>query len=119
MITGYVNKELLPTVDIGLPAGSGVTTIPAIVDTGFSGYLCLADRHVDEVPMEYKYVERYELADGSVIVRDVFRARILFGRREREVDVIFTAAADTLIGAALMQGHELCVDYVRGTVKII
>lgn len=47
MIEGYVNEFLEPLVEIGLKRGDTVTSIPAVVDTGFSGYLCLAEQHID------------------------------------------------------------------------
>ena len=41
MIEGYVNEALEPVVEIGLKCEDAITVIPAVVDTGFSGYLCL------------------------------------------------------------------------------
>ena len=40
LIEGRVNEFLEPVVEIGLKWGESVTMIPAIVGTGFSGYLC-------------------------------------------------------------------------------
>ena len=45
-----------------LKRGSTVTMIPALVDTGFSGYLCLSKWYIDQLEMNFKFVERYELA---------------------------------------------------------
>jgi predicted aspartyl protease len=52
MIEGYVSEALEPIVEIGLIEGNVVTTIPAIVDTGFSGYLCLSDRYAGQIEGE-------------------------------------------------------------------
>lgn len=119
MIEGCVKEESLePVVKIGLRQGDTLTTIQAVVDTGFSGYLCLAERCVDQVDMTFEFAEPYELANGEVIVKDVFRGSIVFNGRELEVDLILTASQDTLIGASLLKDHKLSIDYPGGSVRI-
>lgn len=118
MIEGYVNEALEPVVEIGLRRGDVVTIIPALVDTGFSGYLCLAKRWIDQLGMTFEYAESYELADGEVITMDVFRGVILFDGQEQEVDVILTASDDTLIGASLFKEYQVAIDYPRSHVRM-
>lgn len=119
MIEGYVKEESLePMVEIGLKGSGIVTIISAVVDTGFSGYLCLADQLVDQLDMMFEFAERYELADGEVIVKDVFRGSIVFDGRELEVDLILTASQDTLIGALLLRDYKLSIDYPGRTIRI-
>lgn len=118
MIEGYVNEALEPVLEIGLKQGDSVTTIPAIVDTGFSGGVCLSEEHVEHIEMTFEYAEPYELANGEVIVKDVFRGTIVFDGRAREVDVIFTASQDSLIGASLLKNHKLSISYPERSVRI-
>lgn len=118
MITGYVSDGLEVTVEIGLLGESTLMRIPAIIDTGFSGYLALSERYIDDLEMSFKYVERYELADGSIIVKDVFHARIILGSEERDVYTIVTASTDTLIGAGLLRRHHVAIDYPQRIVQI-
>jgi len=118
MIQGHVNEALEPIVEIGLRRGEVIVTIPTIVDTGFSGYLCLSERHVDEMTMAFHHVEHYELANGDVIPNDVFRGMIRFDGQDQEVDVILTASDDTLIGASLFRGYKVAIDYARCRVRI-
>jgi len=110
MIEGIVNEALEPIVEIGLKQGEAVTTIPVVVDTGFTGYLCLAERYVNQFDMMFAFAEPYELADGDIIVEDVFRGILVFDGREQEVDVILTASQDALIGASLLQDYRLSID---------
>ncbi|MCI2424443.1 hypothetical protein LM599_00155 [Candidatus Acetothermia bacterium] len=105
-------------MEIGIKRGDAVTMIPAIVDTGFSGSLCLAEQHVDQLAMTFQFVERYELANGEVIAKDVFRGSIMFDGREQEVELILTASQDTLIGASLLKGYKIMIDYPGRTVRI-
>ena len=118
MIEGRVNEFIEPVLEIGLKRGSTVTMIPALVDTGFSGYLCLSEWYIDQLEMSFKFVERYELASGEVIVKDVFVGSVVFDGREQEVDCIVSASQDTLIGASLLKDYEVRVNYPKRTVQI-
>lgn len=118
MISGYVSDSLVPMVEIGLRSGDSLIRIPAILDTGFSGYLAVSERYIDELDMSFKYVERYELANGMIIVKDVFHANIVFGNEERDVYTIVTASTDTLIGAGLLRRHHIVIDYPQRIVQI-
>lgn len=53
MIEGYVNDGLQPIIQIRLRRGDALTTTEAIVDTGFSGDLCLARKHADQMDMAF------------------------------------------------------------------
>lgn len=118
MIEGYVNEALEPVVEIGLKGEDAIAMILAVVDTGFSGHLCLAEQYIDQLEMVFKFVERYELANGEVIVKDVFLGNVAFDGREQEVDLILTSSQDTLIGASLLQDYKLSIDYPRRIVRI-
>ena len=118
MIKGYVNEALEPVVEIGLKRGDDVIPVPAVIDTGFSGQLCLAERHVEHVKMSFEFAEPYELANGEVAVMDVFRATIMFGRRTHVVNLILTSSQDTLIGASLLKGFKLTIDYPGRVVEV-
>lgn len=118
MIRGYVNEVLEPVVEIGLKRGEAMEFIPAIVDAGFSGFLCLSKRHEDRIELVFHHIERYELANGEVVVMDVFRGTIVFGGRSNVVNLILTSSQDTLIGASLLKDGKLSIDYPRRVVKI-
>jgi len=118
MIQGYVNEALEPVIEIGLKRGEATEFIPTIVDTGFSGHLCLSQRHEEKIEMVFHHVERYELANGEVVAMDVFRGTIVFDGREQEVNLILTASEDTLIGAALLSDHLLTINYPERTVRV-
>ena len=64
------------------------------------------------------FVERYELANGEVIAKDVFLGSVVFDGCEQEVDCIVTASQDTLIGASLLKNYALRIDYPKCTVQI-
>jgi len=118
MIKGEVTEALDPVIEIGLKDGETVSMIEAIVDTGFSGYLCLSEQWVDKLDMSFGFVESYEMANGEIITRDVFRGVIRFDGQERGVDVILTTSDDTLIGASLFKEYLVAIDYPRRHVRM-
>ncbi len=118
MIAGRISDTLEPLVEVGLKRGDTITTVSAVGDTGFSGTLCLAERYSELLDLEFRFIERYELANGEVIAKDVFRGWIVFDGHEQEVEIIFTASQDTLIGASLLQDYKLTVDDPARTVQL-
>ena len=52
MIRGHVSATLEPVIDLSLVQGDMVTVIPAIIDTGFSGMLCLAERYLAQIDLK-------------------------------------------------------------------
>jgi clan AA aspartic protease len=119
MIEGCVNDALEPVVEIGLKQGEAVTTILATLDTGFGGALCLAEQHVDRLDMTFVYAEPYELANGEIIAKEVFKGTVVFDGREEEVNLILTASQDSLIGASLLRRYRVCIDYPQRTLQVI
>ena len=78
MIAGVVNDSLELVVQIGLMRAGETTRIPAVVDTGFSGDLCLSRDQIEAMDLEFSYVDRYELADGTIVTKDVFAGQAEF-----------------------------------------
>ena len=60
-----------------MPRGE-TTRTQAVVDTGFSGDLCLTRDQIEAMDLEFSYVDRYELADGTIVTKDVFAGQAEF-----------------------------------------
>jgi hypothetical protein len=56
-----------PLTLIGLVQGDTVTVIPAVIDIGFSGMVCLAERYLAQVNVTFQFLESYELAHGEIV----------------------------------------------------
>ena len=118
MIRGRVSPGLEPVLELGLVQGDTVTVIPAVIDTGFSGMLCLAERYLTQMTLLFKFAEQYELANGDLVRQQVFAGRIVWDGRAQEVEVITTASQDTLLGATLLQPYPLTIDYPNHEVRL-
>ena len=51
MIRGRVTEALDPMIELGLKQGDTITVIPAVIDTGFSGMVCLAERYLEQIAL--------------------------------------------------------------------
>ncbi len=78
MIRGHVTATFDPVIELGLKHGDSVAVIPAVIDTGFNGMLCLAERYQAQLDVTALFIERYELANGEVVAQEVFAGRIVW-----------------------------------------
>lgn len=117
MIRGRLGAALEPLVPIVLH-GRTESAIEALVDTGFSDYVCLARRHRRRLTLVPAGSELYELADGTLVREPVYEASVTFDGARQPVLVTISRSWDTLIGMALLRGKRLEVNVRRGTVVI-
>jgi len=112
MTKGFVNDDLEPVIEIGLIAGDRVERTFAIIDTGFNGYLCLAENLIDKIDLNYIGTDLFELGNGEVVENDVFSGGIIFDERECDVLVILSTSSDVLIGTSLLKAKTLFIDFI-------
>lgn len=118
MTEGFVNEDLEPVIEIGLIAGDSVERTFAIIDTGFNGYLCLAENLIDKIDLSYIGTDLFELGNGEVVENDVFSGRIKFDERECKVLVILSTSSDVLIGTSLLKAKTLFIDFIDRKVEV-
>jgi clan AA aspartic protease len=118
MIEGFVNDGLEPVVELELVTKGETEKVFAIVDTGFNGYLCLAENQIDKMDLTYVGTDLFELGNGEIVENDVFSGRIVFDERECNVLAIISTSSDVLIGTSLLKTKTFLVDFVDRTVRI-
>jgi clan AA aspartic protease len=118
MIKGFVNDDLEPVIEIGLIAGDRVERTFAIIDTGFNGYLCLAENLIAKMDLSYIGTDLFELGNGKIVENDVFSGRIIFDERECDVLVILSTSSDVLIGTSLLKAKTLFIDFIDRRLEI-
>ena len=92
--------------------------ISVIIDTGFSGELCLPPRTIHSMGFERFGREPIVLADGRIVRADVYKAEIQWLNRRRSVEVISLDNPQGLLGTQLLQGCRLTVHFKRRKVYI-
>jgi clan AA aspartic protease len=85
-------------------------SIDFIVDTGFTGHLCLPQDAVDALQLPFRYDLRANLADNSSIVLPVYDGVVLWNGTDTPVEVLATGIRP-LIGTALLDGFELIAQF--------
>jgi clan AA aspartic protease len=118
MIEGFVNDGLEPVIEVELINEGMTEKIFAVVDTGFNGYLCLAENQIDKMDLTYVGTDLFELGNGEIVENDVFSGRIIFDERECNVLAIISTSSDVLIGTSLLKTKTFLVDFVDRTVRI-
>jgi len=121
MLRGWVREDGQAVVELEVICRDGSShTMPAIIDTGFNGQVSLSRRVVNELdpPLTYEGTVEVELANGTIIEEDIYRAKIRFDGREMDTEVILTDAEDTFIGTGLLTGKVLLIDFAAGDVTV-
>jgi clan AA aspartic protease len=118
VISGIViDGHAIVTVMFHIPNRSPLP-IEFVVDTGFTDQLCLPPEAVALLGLPFKYAMAVNLADNSQVTLPVHEAIVLWNGEEREVRVLATGRRP-LLGTALLEEHELVVQFTEGGVVTI
>lgn len=116
-IEGRVNEAPEPLITLRLVGGvAGDVEVECVVDTGFTGSLVLPRAVVDQLGLPIVTHEEFRMVGGVRDSADIALAQVHWLGEVRRVDVIVKEAY--LVGAALLAGTRLTVDYAAGTVLI-
>ena len=115
-IQGKVNAKREPVVV--LQAFPTKRKISVIIDTGFSGELCLSPSIIRRLGFERVGREAYVLADGQIVRADIHKAEILWFNHRRSVEVIALDNPQGLLGTQLLKNCRLIVHFLRRKVFI-
>lgn len=103
MIVGKVNANYEPIIrlDICNIDNEQVYEQPAIVDTGFNGWLSLPPNFIAVLNLPWKRRGRATLGDSSECIFDVYEATIIWDK-QRVVIPIDAAESEPLVGMSLI-----------------
>jgi len=86
--------------------------IEFVIDTGFTGYLCLLLEAVSLMGLTFRHDTPANLADNSEVLLPIYEATVIWDDEEREVLVIATGRRP-LIGTALLDEQELVIQFTE------
>lgn len=110
MVTADGSEAVL-SVEVLSQIGASSLQVETVVDTGFTGHLTLPPATAEALGLPIIGSAESILADGSLVMKDVCMARVLWHDGERPVRVL-AADATPLLGMALLRGSELRVECV-------
>ena len=114
MIQGVVNPAYEAVVTLPLQDPEGRTRdIEAVVDTGYSGFLTLPPRLVDELGLPFAYIGQAFLANDAEVDFDVHYVTVLWDGQPRDIEADATGSTP-LVGMLLLDRHSLNIEVKRG-----
>lgn len=113
MISGIVtDRYATVALTFLLPNGSAIP-IEFVIDTGFTGELCLPSEAVSLMGLAFRHDTPANLADNSEVLLPIYEAIVLWNGEEREVLVIATGRRP-LLGTTLLEEQELVIQFTEG-----
>jgi clan AA aspartic protease len=112
VISGIVtNRNATVALTFLLPNGSTIS-IEFVIDTGFTGELCLPLEAVSLMGLTFRHDTFANLADNSEVSLPLHEATVLWDGMERDVLVIATGRRP-LLGTALLDEQELVIQFTE------
>ncbi len=71
MVTGQVNRHGEPVVPIHLILRQRPARFPAVIDTGFNGYLSVPRRLLTRSRWQAIGTEKFEIATGAIVEQEI------------------------------------------------
>ena len=112
MITGHVTGDREAVIQMEVfGSDQSRETVNVVIDTGFNGFMALPGDIIDRLKLQPADKRRATLADGKMLLLDVFIANVLWHTQKRDVLVLRTDGGP-LIGMALLYGNRVCLTIV-------
>jgi clan AA aspartic protease len=113
VISGIVTSRQ-PTVILTFLLSNGSRVpIEFVIDTGFTGELCLPLEAVSLVGLTFKHDTFANLADNTEVSLPLHEATVLWDGVERDVLIVATGRRP-LLGTALLDEQELVIQFTDG-----
>jgi len=110
VIEGFVNENEEPIIDIILILGNRPKNYPAVIDTGFNGYISVPEALVQNSDWVFWGFEEYELASGELITAKIFLGDIIFDKEPIHTFALSSQSKDILIGTRLFENKTLYIE---------
>lgn len=111
MITGKIkNLEAIIELEI-FGSAQQPQQIMVVIDTGYNGYLTLPNNVITALQLPFAGNRQATLADGSVIVLDVYLAAMTWHGQQRDV-LVSQAEGEPLVGMSLLQGSRMTMSVI-------
>lgn len=94
------------------------TKIEVIVDTGFTGQLMLPQAIIDDLALEQIGVSDYLMASGEGRVTNVYKTKLDFLNKQKEVIVLSTDADFSLAGMEFFHDCKLIIARAKNKIEI-
>jgi predicted aspartyl protease len=80
--------------------------VEEVIDTRYTASLTLPPASIRALGLRWRSVDRFQLADVTVVVFDVYEAKVEWDGKVRQI-LVDEAGSEPLVGMRLLKGHEL------------
>ena len=115
-----------PTVEITIIGPRGETTLTAVIDTGFDGFLSVPSRELNLIglpdPAAPKVTTKFSLADNSSVIAELCQITArLDGEEEFGLCVIAPQDGEALLGVMALMNFKkrLTLDIINDEVSLV
>lgn len=92
--------------------------IEALVDTGFSGYVCLPMEIAKDLGLVLSGDEKFELANGQWVTQVTFQGYVIFLGKRQDVEIIVGDSPMPQIGLSLLADCRISIDFTSNKVRL-
>jgi len=107
-----------PTYKIEVIGAKRKLPIRAVIDTGFSGELCIPVDDAIRLGLELVGKDEVEYADGRREQELFFKGAVRILGEVKDVKIFLTESQDSLIGTDLLEDCQLVIDFPKGDVQL-
>ena len=116
MMNGTITN-LRPHLNLLIKGEGSQGVFEFTVDTGYEGTFTLSAADSAALQLPWLRKQRSFLADGSSRQLDVYRLAVVWDGEERNAEIL-AVGQEPLVGATMLQGYELCLNYATNTLTI-
>jgi len=109
---------MLPMVDLEVIGSKQRIKIRALIDTGFSGYLCIPTKISEKLGLELGGTIETELADGRWVDNLIFKGQVKFLGTTQHVDIYLTQSEMSQVGVLLLSDCRMSIDFTSNKVRL-
>ncbi len=114
----YFDESSHPVVEITVSGMEKTATLPALIDTGFDGYLSLPLSLALPLGLKLFYRTSVTLADGSIKEELLFKAKVKLGKKWQKASVFINWGNVALLGTKLLENSKLLLDFPNQKIQI-
>lgn len=111
MLRGIVNQDDEPIVNITLIFKNRRHKLPAVIDTGFNGYLSVPQHIANKSKWYFAGFEEYEIATGELVTQRVYLGDVIFDKFRQTTYIVTSNSKDILIGTKLLRNKLLRINF--------
>ena len=111
MLQGTLDSWQRPQVTVAVRGPYGTASLDVVIDTAFTGAFSMPDGEIRRLGLHPRGARPLQAADGTVKPVPTFVCEVEWMNGWLSLEVVSSPLPVALIGAGLLRGHELIVNY--------